>query len=197
MFSNNLEHLNSFFMPRIIGFYSFNNGGGYVIAMKNLKKYRSEGNPKWHKFETSSPNTDNVSLVAATPDQITDDLFLAIMATEDPKFSTFQANKSQIDSLLGQEYVLNEVGTMLGTLPVITKGTPIVGEETTHAHVFPGEMTDGLDAAPKKDLGRVFPIRIFVLYDWLTGITSIDELKAKFTDAIAILNKPEKFINWY
>lgn len=103
--------------------------------------------------------------------------------------------KVKINGILGDQYFLLEVGTMLGTLPVITKINTGTNKEIPCAHIYPGEQTDALDGAPKKTTERCSTMPTAEMNRWLAN--NGEKVLPKIQEAIVQLERPEKFINWY
>ena len=195
-----LQVLNDHLKPAILGYYSENNGGDFCVTNKKQTKYRGLGEKQWYRWVISEPNSDNRCLEPATSDQVTSEVFNRVLSEEDPKYPEVIARKNRIKEALGDTYHLGYVDTMLGSwLPVISKTPAGSKEDVAIAHLFPGEQTDALDAAPKKDIATFFEISEQDLYSWLTWIASETDEKVlnAIKQAIVTLDRPEKFIPHY
>jgi hypothetical protein len=196
MYQNLLEFLNYRLGTFILGYFSESNGGDFCVTNKRQTRYRGLGETQWFHWNTTQPNVYNRCLEAATPNQVTSEVFNRVLSLEDPEYAQVMARKDLVLAALGEKYHLGRVGTLLGWLPVISKEQPETKYEVPVAHLYPGELTDALDAAPKKNINRFFEIPEQELYSWLATSTNksvIDAVK----QAIVTLERPERYIPYY
>lgn len=170
----------------VLGFYSFNNGGGFVVATKDLTKYRVFGSDEWLGSPNFEPNHgDNHSLVVASPDQVDEKVLKMVL----------DDLKKRIQKILAGKYYLVEVYTMLGSLPVISKEPVGTNKRVSVAHIYPGEQTDALDAADVKCNDTIVEIPANELDPWL--IANGDKIFDLIQKAILNLERPEEYISWF
>ena len=103
--------------------------------------------------------------------------------------------KVKINELLGDKYFLFLVYTMQGSQPVITKTNIGTGDNIPCAYVYPGDLIDLYDGAPKKSEEDCHPIPPELLNSWLNHAG--EKALSKIQEAIVQLERPEGFINWY
>jgi hypothetical protein len=167
-------------------FYPNNTGGSIVIATNDLTKYRPFFGGTWFISPNFDPNFgENHRMMVVTPDQVTDEIFKMVL----------DDLKRRVQIILAGKYYLVEVGTMLGTLPVISKDPAGTHKRVPIAHLYPGAQTDALDGADIKDEDSIFEMPEEDLDHWL--IAEGNKVFDLIQKAIINLERPERYISWY
>ena len=140
-----LQFINKMLWPYVLGTYSENNGGSFVVINKANTRLRSLGSSDWSKWTISHPNSDNRCLQTATADEVDRSALISILSQEAANHPISPVKNVRISSFYA--FFSN---------PVVTKGKQDIreGDEfktegmeilPNHQFIIVGPYGDGQD----------------------------------------------------
>ena len=188
--SSYFDRINTLLYPYVLGFWSENNGGGYVVTTRDCDRFRGFGSRRWSTFTESPNNIFNTRLEVVNFDFLNsdgsniEDLYADFLKKERIE-DDFKAMK-----LVEQcrPFFLALHGDLQAQYHycLAAQDSIMTVEKQKVAYIFLGTQMDLYDALPETDVAWASPL-VGGSLGWLAHLTPFEKTLENINQAKALL----------